>query len=314
MRIVVTGGAGFIGSHLVDALVERGHAVTVVDHLRHGHEENLGPALRAGARLARADVTEVTAMRRILGHARPEVVFHQAAQIDLRRSVDDPSTDAHVNVGGTASVLEAARRSGARRVVLSSTAGVYGDPAELPTPETHPVEPLSPYGAGKAAAEAYLRLFARLHGLSCAALRISNVYGPRQDPFGEAGIVAIMCGALAERRPVTIFGDGRQTRDYVHVDDVVAAFLAAGESDVGGEINVGTGTQTTLLELAELLGVPTVSAPAREGESRRSCLDCRRAAAELGWRARTPLPEALAALARAARPAHALGGAVTGVR
>jgi UDP-glucose 4-epimerase len=289
MRALVTGGAGFIGSHIVEALMAAGHEVTIVDHLLHGHEDNLRSALRGGAHLIRADVTDVAAMTREFCATRPSVVYHLAAQIDLRRSVEDPSTDAHVNVGGTASVLEAARRAGTRRVVLASTAAVYGDPALLPTREDCPVAPLSPYGAGKAAAETYMRLFSRLHGLSTIALRIANVYGPRQDPFGESGIVAIMCGAIADRRPVTIFGDGRQTRDFVFVDDVIAAFTAAGEADVTGELNVGGASETTLLELAEALAVDTIHAAPRPGETRRSRLDCERAAAALGWRARTPL-------------------------
>jgi UDP-glucose 4-epimerase len=306
MRTVVTGGAGFIGSHLVDALLADGHAVTVLDRLAHGHDDNLGPALHAGARLVRADVTDVAATSRVLDVARPEVVFHLAAQIDVRRSVEDPATDAHISVGGTASVLEAARRCGAGRVVLSSTAGVYGDAREIPTPERSPVAPLSPYGMSKAAAEGYLRLFASLHGLSAVTLRIANVYGPRQDPAGESGIVAILCGAITERRPVTIFGDGLQTRDFVYVDDVVEALIAAGESHAGGEINVATGRETTLLELAGALGAEVMHAAPREGECRRSCLDSTRAAAELRWRARTPLRDGLAVTA-----AHVAGQRVT---
>src|SRR4051794_32696890 len=168
--------------------------------------------------------------------ARPEVVFHLAAQINVRRSVDDPSTDAFVNIGGTASVLEAARRAGARRVLLASTAGVYGDPARIPTPEDSPLRPRSPYGAGKGAAETYLELFSRLHGLSTSSLRMANVYGPRQNPHGEAGVIAIFCGAAARGEPVSIFGDGRQTRDFVYVSDVVGAFVAAARSDVQGAL------------------------------------------------------------------------------
>jgi UDP-glucose 4-epimerase len=294
VRTLVTGGAGFIGSHLVDALVGRGDEVAVVDHLGSGHEENLEGARALGARLFRADVSEVTAMISAFRSARPEVVFHLAAQIDVRRSVTDPSTDARVNIGGTAAVLEAARDAGVRRVVLASTAGVYGDPARIPTPEDSPVRPLSPYGAGKAAAETYLDLFTRLHGISTLSLRMANVYGPRQNPHGEAGVVAIFCGAAAVGRSVTRFGDGRQTRDFVFVADVVEAFLAAGAAEVRGALNVGTGRETSLVELAENLALETVEQPGRLGEVRRSCLETRAAGRELGWTANTPLRDGLA--------------------
>jgi UDP-glucose 4-epimerase len=213
VRALVTGGAGFIGSHLVDALQDAGDEVTVVDRLRsHG---NLDRAIERGARLVRADVTDVPAMREAFAAARPEVVFHLAAQIDVRHSVEDPSMDAHQNVGGTAAVLGAARDAGARRLILASTAAVYGDPPELPITEATAIAPLAPYGASKAAAEGYLELFSRAYGLSTLALRMSNVYGPRQNPHGEAGVIAIWCSAAAEGRPVTVFGDGSQTRDYL---------------------------------------------------------------------------------------------------
>src|SRR3954453_24009149 len=240
-RALVTGGAGFIGSHPGAPLLARGDEVTVVDHLAEAHQVNLAGA--SAARLVRGDVRDVAGMTEAFTAARPEVVFHLAAQIDVRRSVDDPATDAFVNIGGTASVLEAARRSGARRVVFASTAGVYGEPAQLPTPESAPVLPLSPYGAGKAAAESYLELFARLHGLSAIALRMANVYGPRQSPHGAGGVVAIIFGAGPRRSPpgeggvvgifggaarrggpVGVFGDGGQTRDFVYVGDLVHAF------------------------------------------------------------------------------------------
>ncbi|HET6548848.1 MAG TPA: NAD-dependent epimerase/dehydratase family protein, partial [Solirubrobacter sp.] len=254
MRALVTGGAGFIGSHLVDALLAQGDEVTIVDHLDPARAASFEAAAERGARLVRADVTDVAAMLEAFGAARPEVVYHLAAQIDVRRSVADPSTDAHVNVGGTAAVLEAARHAGARRVILASTAGVYGDPATLPTPETSPVAPLSPYAASKAAAETYMALFARLHGLSTLSLRMANVYGPGQNPHGEAGVVAIFCAAAVGRRPVTIFGDGTQTRDFVYVRDVVEAFVTAGGGDEQGTINLATGTETTVAALARELG------------------------------------------------------------
>jgi UDP-glucose 4-epimerase len=277
VRILVTGGAGFIGSHLTLTLAALGHDVTVVDLV----ERDLAPA-----RMARADVTDVSAICGIAALARPEVVYHLAAQIDARRSVEDPASDAQVNVAGTAAVLEAARRAGARRVVLASSAAVYGDAFPLPTPETAALAPRSPYGAGKAAAELYLRMFSLAHGVSTLALRLANVYGPR-----GAGIVATLGGGGA----VTIFGDGHQTRDYVFVSDVVDAFIAAGVSDVEGELNVGTGRETSVLELITRLGLAALHAEARPGECRRSCLASARAALALGWRARTPLEVGLAA-------------------
>ena len=225
---------------------------------------------------------------------RPDVVIHLAAQVDVRRSVAEPAFDARVNVGGTVAVLEAARAAGARRVILASTGGaLYGDGVALPTPEDVPLAPFSPYGAGKAAAELYCGLYARLHGLSTLALRFGNVYGPGQDPHGEAGVIAIFAGAVAEERPVTVFGDGTQTRDYVYVGDVVAGFLAAADADVTGAINIGTGVETSVLELVAALGAEARHAPQRAGEVARSCLDVSRAAERLGWRSRVPLSEGL---------------------
>jgi UDP-glucose 4-epimerase len=293
VRALVTGGAGFIGSHLVDALLAQGDEVTIVDHLHAARAASFEAAAARGARLVRDDVTDVAAMLAAFAAARPEVVYHLAAQIDVRRSVADPSTDAHVNVGGTAAVLEASRHAGVRRVILASTAGVYGDPATLPTPETSPVAPLSPYAASKAAAETYMALFARLHGLSTLSLRMANVYGPGQNPHGEAGVVAIFCAAAVERRPATIFGDGAQTRDFVFVRDVVDAFLTAGRGDEQGVINLSTGTEISVAALARELGVEAVAGPARLGEIVRSSLDPAKAARRLGWRARTPLAEGL---------------------
>jgi UDP-glucose 4-epimerase len=291
VRALVTGGAGFIGSHLVDVLLEAGDDVTVVDHLR--TEANLEAAKARSVSLVRGDVTDVAAMLGAFAAARPEVVYHLAAQIDVRRSVSDPSMDAHQNVGGTAAVLEAARDAGARRVILASTAGVYGDPPALPIAEHAEVAPLSPYGASKAAAESYLALFSRLHGISTLALRMSNVYGPRQNPHGEAGVIAIFCSAAAEGREVTFFGDGTQTRDFVYVEDVVQGFAAAGRSDHQGAINLSTGVETSLLDLASALGLKTVTGPARLGEIARSTLDPSAARERLGWTASTPLAEGL---------------------
>jgi UDP-glucose 4-epimerase len=293
MRALVTGGAGFIGSHLVDALLDAGDDVTVVDHFARDHADNLRGAIRHGASIVRGNVSDVGAMVSAFTEVRPAVVYHLAAQIDVRRSVADPSTDAHVNVGGTAAVLEAARLSSARRVLLASTAGVYGDPELVPTPEEAPVVPLSPYGASKAAAETYMSLFRRLHGISTLSLRLSNVYGPRQDPAGEAGVAAIFAGAASAGRPVTIYGDGNQTRDFVFVDDVVKAFLGAGRCRVEGVVNIATGGETRILELAESMGVAMIPASARPGEIYRSCLRPERARELLGWEARTRLRDGI---------------------
>jgi UDP-glucose 4-epimerase len=295
MRALVTGGAGFIGSHLVDALLARGDAVSVVDDLSSGRRERVPD----GVPLHVADIAEIADA---MAAERPDVVYHLAAQVDVRKSVADPAHDARVNVAGTASVLEAARAAGARRVLLASTGGaLYGETAALPTPEDSPLEPFSPYGASKAAAETYLALYTRLHGLSTMALRFGNVYGPRQDPHGEAGVIAIFAGAVAEERPVTVYGDGSQTRDYVYVGDVVSGFLAAADSTATGAVNIGTGVETSVLELVDALGVEARFAPARKGEVARSCLDVGRAAELLGWRAEVALTDGLERTLAAAR-------------
>ena len=300
----MTGGAGFIGSHLADALVAEGHEVHVVDDLSSGSLANLEGALELGAEQHTEDVTDAAWMTELMAIIRPQVVFHLAAQIDVRRSIDDPAFDASVNVTGTAAILDAARRTGVRRLVLASTAAVYGRPDELPTTEAQPVAPLSPYGASKAAAESYLALYARAHGLSTLALRMANVYGPRQDPHGESGVVAIFSAAAATGGPVVVFGDGRQTRDYVHVQDVADAFLAAGRSTACGAVNISTGRETSVIDVAHRLGLAVEHAPRRPGEIERSCLDPRRARRVLGWRPRTTLREGLA-VQRAAEPVGA---------
>jgi UDP-glucose 4-epimerase len=296
MKVVVTGGAGFIGSHVVDALLAAGATVHVLDNLSSGQTANLSMALARGAELHAADVTDEDETVRVMTLAGPRVVIHLAAQIDVRRSVDRPAFDATVNVAGTAAVLEAARRAGVPRVVLASTAAVYGQPDKLPTPERAPLRPLTPYGTAKAAAEAYLDLYRRLYGLSTLTLRMANVYGPRQDPHGESGVVAIFNGAAAEQRPVTVHGDGHQTRDYVHVDDVARAFLLAAGTATTGAVNIATGRETSVRQLAELLGVEVLQGPGRVGEIPRSCLDPAAANRRLGWSARTPLRSGLASL------------------
>ena len=304
MRTLVTGGAGFIGSHLVDALVARGDDVTVVDDLSSGRLENLADALAAGAQLERLDVRDARALAAVARQVRPEVVFHLAAQVDVRISIADPAFDARTNVEGTINVLETARTADPdrpARVVFASTGGaIYGETDVLPTPETVEPLPMAAYGQSKFCAERYLGLYARLYGMSTIALRFGNVYGPRQDPHGEAGVVAIFCGRLRAGERPTIFGDGRQTRDYIYVADLVQALLAAGSSDAGGVVNIGTEEETSVLaivaHLAELHG-PGAPEPefadARLGEIDRSCLAAGRAHQLLGWRSQTPIREGL---------------------
>jgi UDP-glucose 4-epimerase len=303
MRALVTGGAGFIGSNLTDALLARGDEAIVVDDLSTGRRENIEQALANGATLVEADIRDRAAIEEIAGRERPEVIFHLAAQIDVRKSVADPAFDAAINVGGTANVLEAARAAEVRRVVFSSTGGaIYGegDGQELPLREDAPLAPEAPYGQSKLAGEGYLSLYERLYGLSSVPLRLGNVYGPRQDPLGEAGVVAIFCGRLREGKQPTVFGDGKQTRDYIYVGDVVSAMLAAAEAETSGPINVGTGIETDVLELVSALGKlggggnfePDFEPP-RTGEVQRISIDPARAASELGWRAEMDLSEGL---------------------
>src|SRR3954471_5754940 len=253
MRALVTGGAGFIGSNLVDALLDRGDEVTVVDNLATGRIENLASARRRGIAFHEADITEGERLRKLFAGARPDIVFHLAAQIDVRKSIEDPAWDASVNVGGTINVLDAARHAGVARVVNTSTGGaIYGDVDVIPTPESTSPRPMAAYGTSKLCAETYCAWHERLYGLSAVTLRYGNVYGPRQDPLGEAGVIAIFCGRLLSGERPTVYGDGQQTRDYVYVGDVVSANLAAAGSDVRGGVNIGTGRETSVLDLIEL--------------------------------------------------------------
>jgi UDP-glucose 4-epimerase len=295
---VVTGGAGFIGSNLVDALLARGDRVAVIDDFSSGKRANL----TGGATVHELDVRDAAGVDAVFARARPQLVFHLAAQIDVRASVEQPAQDADTNVLGTIAVLEAARRHRARRVVNTSTGGgLYGDAEVIPTAEDQPIRPLAPYGQSKYAAEGYCELYARLHGLSTVSLRYGNVYGPRQDVHGEAGVVAIFCGHLVAGRAPTVYGDGRQTRDWVNVADVVGANLLAGDSTLGGPINIGHGRETSVLQLLDALAgiedrpslVPPLFEPERPGEVRRSCLDVTRAKLELGWEPRVSLQDGL---------------------
>jgi UDP-glucose 4-epimerase len=302
MDCVVTGGAGFIGSNLVDALMARGDRVTVIDTLVTGKRENLVGALAQGAALETVDIRDAEAVARVFEAARPAAVFHLAAQIDVRHSVSRPSDDASSNVLGTINVLEAARATGVRRLVNTSTGGgLYGDADVLPTPEDSPIRPLAPYGQSKLCAEGYCALYTRLHGLSTVSLRYGNVYGPRQDVHGEAGVVAIFCGHLIDGTAPKVFGDGGQTRDWVDVSDVVAANLLAAEATLTGPVNIGHGRETSVRDLIEALndvspGKPLAEPtfqPERPGEVRRSCLDVTRAREELEWEARVSLRDGL---------------------
>ena len=307
-KVLVTGGAGFIGSHVAEAYLRRGDRVWVVDDLSSGRLQNLA----AGIEFVKMDIAEAgldDLFRQVGGF---DVVNHHAAQIDVRKSVANPAADARINIIGLLNVLECARRHQAGRVIFVSSGGVvYGEPDVRPTPETAPKAPLSPYGVTKLSAEYYLNYYERIHALPYAAVRYSNVYGPRQDPHGEAGVVAIFCEHIIDGRPLTIFGDGEQTRDYVFVGDVVAANMVLTEAALpppdavglaGGidarAFNVGTGVETTVNELAELTmdvagrRVEVGYGAARPGELRHSSLDNRRLRA-LGWAPRTSLGEGL---------------------
>ena len=283
MRAVVTGGAGFIGSHVADGLVERADEVHVFDNLSSGKHDNVP----RGARLHVGDIRSDTDA--VFDEVRPEVCFHLAAQADVRVSVDRPDYDADVNVLGTIRVLEAARRHGTKLVFSSTGGAIYGE-CEGPATEDAPRQPLAPYGTSKLAGEEYLATYNRLYGTSHVSLRYGNVYGPRQDPHGEAGVVAIFMRLLAEGGQPRIFGDGTQTRDYVFVTDVVRATLAAAALVTGGVFNVGTGQETSVVELYDRIVRVASSdqepefAPPRLGELQRSVLDIALAERELGWR------------------------------
>jgi UDP-glucose 4-epimerase len=312
MRVIVTGGAGFIGSNLVDALLERGDQVTVIDDLSTGKLENLEHATARGAQLCVIDIRDAAPLAAVVEHERPEAIFHLAAQIDVRRSLTDPAWDASINVQGTINVLEAARVHGVARIVNSSTGGaIYGEAETIPSSEQTPPLPEAAYGQSKLSAEGYLGLYERLYGQSSVTLRYGNVYGPRQDPLGEAGVIAIFSGLLETGGQPTVYGDGLQTRDYVYVGDVVAANLAALDADVHGEINVGTSVETNVLELIailrELSGAERFEpqfAPARLGELPRSCLDITRARDTLGWAPSVAIREGLGLTLDANHVAH----------
>jgi UDP-glucose 4-epimerase len=306
MRTVVTGGCGFIGSALVDRLVAEDHEVLVVDDLSTGLAENLADALESGrVRLEQLDVAGPD-VEQVIAAAEPEVVYHLAAQIDVRRSVEDPVADARVNVLGSIAVARAAVTGGCRRLVFAASGGTaYGepDPVHLPLTEQAPVGPSNPYGVAKRTVEDYLATFHQIWGLEGVSLRLANVYGPRQNPHGEAGVVAIFCNRILEQRPVVIYGDGSQTRDYVFVQDVVEAFVtaaAAPAQDVAARrFNVGTAVETDVNVLYDTLrqvagsGPEPSYAPSRPGELNRVALDAGLAERTFGWRAKVELAEGL---------------------
>jgi UDP-glucose 4-epimerase len=310
LKVLVTGGAGFIGSHVADRLAADGHDVVILDDLSTGHVEHLAP----NARFYQMDLHSpwIDELFRI---ERPEAVVHEAAQASVRRSVEDPVFDAGVNVLGTAALLQASVHHGVRRFLFASTGGaLYGDADVTPTPEDYPTLPVSPYGASKLAAEVYLRTFHAMNGLSYAALRYANVYGPRQDPHGEAGVVGIFTRRLLSGEKARINGDGKQTRDFVYVGDVAEANARALVSDAVGSFNVGTGVETDISTIFQMLkrltnsNQPEEHGPPLPGEQRRSVVDARKIEKALGWKPKTSLQAGLDATVqyfRAARPAPA---------
>ena len=299
MRALVTGAGGFIGSTLVDRLLADGHEVVGLDDLSSGRASNLDDATRNPNFTSITDDIVTADLDGLLAEHQPEVVFHLAAQIDVRKSVADPQFDAQVNVVGTIRVAEASRKAKVRKIVHTSSGGsIYGTPHKFPTNESIGTDPGSPYAAGKVAGEIYLNTFRNLYGLDCSHIAPANVYGPRQDPHGEAGVVAIFAQALLSGRPTKVFGDGSNTRDYVYVDDVVDAFVRASGAKGGGQrFNIGTGLETSdrqlHSEVASAVGAPDDPefAPARLGDLKRSCLDVRLAEMVLGWRPRVKLDE-----------------------
>ena len=295
MSVLVTGGAGFIGSHVAEMFLEKGNEVVVVDNLSSGHRKNIPD----GAQFYELDIRH-DQFSKLIASIRPSVICHLAAQMDVRKSVGDPVMDADINVIGTLRLAKAAMEADTEIVIFASTGGaIYGEQESFPADENHPKRPVSPYGTAKYCAEQYLGLYARTGGAKCVFLRFANVYGPRQDPHGEAGVVAIFSRMMLSGQTPIIFGDGGQTRDYVYVQDVARAHVLAVEKQITGAVNIGTGIETDVNQLAELIAEycnyegKTRYAPQRPGEQRRSCIDPSLAERVLGWRPEYSLREGL---------------------
>ena len=295
MKVLVTGGAGFIGSHLVDRLLQEGHDVVVVDDLSQGKRRNVNKA----ARFYKRDIAGGW-LEGVFRRERPTVIFHLAAQMDVRKSVEDPLFDANVNVMGLLNVMQLSVKYGVRKVVFASSGGaIYGEQEQFPAPETHPTMPCSPYGISKLVGEHYLGYYQKIAGIQTVCLRYANVYGPRQDPHGEAGVVAIFTQKILRGEQSIINGNGRQTRDFVYVDDVVEANLAVLGKDVSGAYNVGTGMETTINDLHKLIAdcakraVKEIHEPGKKGEQTRSVVDSTKLRHELGWEPRVTVEEGL---------------------
>ena len=296
MKLVLTGGAGFIGSHIAEAYLKEGLEVVVVDDLSHGKKENIPQ----GAKFYQLDICEQEALEEIFEKEQPELVNHHSAQIDVRRSVAEPVFDARVNILGSLNLLELSRKYQVKKFIFASTGGaLYGEQKEFPATEDHPIRPVSPYGVAKASVELYLYYYHQVHGLEYVSLRYSNVYGPRQDPFGEAGVVAIFCQKLLSGETPIINGSGEQTRDFVYVKDVVRANLLALKPGLVGAFNISTGKETTINQLYQIItriagkNQKPVYAPAKPGEAFRSCLDNSLARKTLGWKPEVKLEEGL---------------------
>ena len=295
MRILVTGGAGFIGSNVVDALVKDGHEVTVLDNLSTGKEENINPEVK----FYNIDLLDIESLEFVFREFKPDVVNHHAAQIDVRKSVEDPAFDAETNIIGSINLFELSINFEVKRIIFSSTGGaLYGEPEALPASEDTPIEPLSAYGVAKYCVENYLNYFKRLYGIERVILRYANVYGPRQDPLGEAGVVAIFTGKILKGEKPVIYGDGAQTRDYIYVEDVVEANVLA-LNGKEGVYNIGTGKETSINELIEIFSkvlgreIKLEYAPPRKGEIRRISLDGEKAKKELSFVPKYSLEEGL---------------------